>query len=72
MTAVVGTALGYGPFALSNLTDSLISLQTFMGLVAATFLLLGATIAERRMTEDDARRARQDAGTTASVLLPAA
>ena len=60
-TAVAGTVLGYGPFALSDLTQSLFSLQTFMGLVAATFLLLGATISERRIAEDDARKAREEA-----------
>ena len=60
-TAIAGTVFGYGPFALPDLTQSLFSLQTFMGLVAATFLLLGATISERRIAEDDARKAREDA-----------
>lgn len=60
-TAVAGTVLGFGPFAVPDLTQSLLSLQTFMGLVAATFLLLGATISERRIAEDDTRKAREDA-----------
>ena len=61
LTAIAGTALGYGPFAVSELTQGLLSLQTFMGLVAATFLLFGATISERCIAEDEARKAREDA-----------
>jgi signal transduction histidine kinase len=60
-TAVAGTALGYGPFALPDLTQSFFSMQTFMALVAATFLLLGATISERRIVEEDVREAREAA-----------
>ena len=60
-TAVAGTALGQGPFAHPDLYQSLLSLQTFMALVAATSLLLGATISERRIAEDEAQRARQEA-----------
>jgi len=58
-TAVAGTALGYGPFALPDLTESFFSVQTFMALVAATFLLLCATISERRIAEEDVREARE-------------
>ncbi|HZI43019.1 MAG TPA: MASE1 domain-containing protein [Gemmatimonadaceae bacterium] len=59
--AVAGTALGFGPFARPQLSDSLFLLQTFMALVAATFLLLGATIAERAASDAEARKAREDA-----------
>src|SRR6185503_7551725 len=38
--AVAGTALGYGPFAQPDLHQSLLMLQTFMAILAATFLLL--------------------------------
>ena len=61
VTAVAGTVLGYGPFAMRDLTQSLFSLQTFLGLIGASFLLLGATISERRIAEEDARKAREDA-----------
>jgi signal transduction histidine kinase len=60
-TAVAGTALGYGPFALPELRNSLVPLQTFMALVAATVLLLGATIAERRVAHEEAKKARDEA-----------
>ncbi|MGZ6124217.1 MAG: ATP-binding protein, partial [Myxococcales bacterium] len=45
--AVAGTAVGFGPFAQTALADSLLDLQAFMGVVAATALVLGAAIAER-------------------------
>ena len=59
--AVWGTALGYGPFAHPALHESLLALQTFMAIVAATFLVMGATITERRRAEEDARAAQQAA-----------
>jgi signal transduction histidine kinase len=59
--AVVGTARGYGPFALADLNQSLFALQTFMALVAATVLLLGATIAERQIAHEQAKEARDEA-----------
>jgi signal transduction histidine kinase len=46
--AVWGTATGHGPFVQPLLYESLFGLQTFMGVTAATFLVLGASIAERR------------------------
>ena len=56
--AVWGTALGHGPFVRAALHQSLIALQTFMGVAAATFLVLGASIAERRRAESEVRLAR--------------
>jgi signal transduction histidine kinase len=56
--AVWGTALRHGPFVRPALHQSLIALQTFMGVASATFLVLGATIAERRRAEREVRRAR--------------
>jgi signal transduction histidine kinase len=56
--AIWGTALGHGPFVRPALYQSLIALQTFMGIAAATFLVLGATISERRRAEEEARLAR--------------
>jgi PAS domain S-box-containing protein len=46
--AVWGTATGHGPFVRQDLYQSLLGLQAFMGVTAATFLLLGASIAEQR------------------------
>jgi signal transduction histidine kinase len=45
--AIAGTAMGYGPFVQGGLSSSLVVLQSFMGLTAATALLLGTAIAER-------------------------
>jgi signal transduction histidine kinase len=56
--AVWGTALGHGPFVRPALHQSLIALQTFMGVATATFLILGASIAERRRAEEEVRIAR--------------
>ena len=65
IVAVWGTVIGRGPFARPELHQSLFALQTFLGVAAATFLILGATSAERyqavRQLEeavDDARTAR--------------
>ena len=55
--AVWGTALGEGPFARTELNESLLALQVFMAVVAATFLVLGASIAERLRAEEDLRQA---------------
>jgi len=56
--AIWGTALGHGPFVRPALHQSLIALQTFMGVASATFLVLGASIAERRRAEREVRLAR--------------
>ena len=56
--AVWGTALGHGPFVRTALHQSLIALQAFMGVAAATVLVLGASIAERRRVESEVRLAR--------------
>ncbi len=56
--AVWGTALGHGPFVRAALHQSLIALQAFMGVAAATVLVLGASIAERRRVENEVRLAR--------------
>ncbi|HJU69034.1 MAG TPA: MASE1 domain-containing protein [Gemmatimonadaceae bacterium] len=55
--AVWGTAADRGPFVQSALHESLFALQTFMGVTAATFLVLGASIAERRAAIREAREA---------------
>jgi signal transduction histidine kinase len=72
MIAVWGTADGYGPFARAGLHESLFALQTFMGVLAATFLFLAASIAERRRAEKQLRRAHEtvtEANRTKSEFL---
>jgi signal transduction histidine kinase len=50
--AVWGTVLGYGPFARPMLYERLLALQIFMGVTAATFLVLGASAMERQRAID--------------------
>jgi PAS domain S-box-containing protein len=49
--AIWSTVHGFGPFARASVLDSLLLLQTFMGTVAATALVLGAVITERHRAE---------------------
>jgi PAS domain S-box-containing protein len=65
--AIWNTALGSGPFASSALHQSLILLQTFMGVLAGTGLLLAAAIAERTTGE----RRRAAAHAVGDVLISA-
>ena len=55
--AIWGTAMGHGPFVRPALYQSLLALQTFMGIAAATFLVLGASIAERRRADAEMQHA---------------
>lgn len=57
LMAVWGTAAGYGPFVRPVLYESLFALQAFMAVTAATFLVLGASIAERRLAVHDVQAA---------------
>jgi signal transduction histidine kinase len=45
--AIWGTAAGHGPFLHETLAQSLLPLQSFMGVVAATGLILAAMVLER-------------------------
>ena len=47
LIAIWGTVVGRGPFIEQQLYQSLFALQTFMGVTAATFLVLGASVSER-------------------------
>jgi two-component system CheB/CheR fusion protein len=58
-TAVWGTVHDLGPFALEGSEESLVTLQLFMGVVAATGFLLAAAVAERDAAE---RRRAADYG----------
>jgi signal transduction histidine kinase len=53
LLAVWGTVFGYGPFVHSDLYQSLLALQIFLGVTAATFLVLGAAVSERRRAIGD-------------------
>jgi len=61
--AVWGTAIGKGPFVDSTLHSSLFALQTYMGVMAATFLVLGASTAERDRVRSDLSVAHDVAAT---------
>jgi len=49
--AIVGTIHGVSPFSTGSLWLRLLSLQSFMGITAATTLILAATVAERHALE---------------------
>ncbi|HEU5393934.1 MAG TPA: MASE1 domain-containing protein, partial [Candidatus Methylomirabilis sp.] len=55
--AIWGTAQAVGPFLGKGLTESLLSLQTFMSAVAGTAYLLAAAISERRRGQERFRLA---------------
>jgi signal transduction histidine kinase len=59
IVAVWGTASLHGPFARPVLHDSLFALQAFMAVTAATFLILGGVIEERRRVEERLRDAHE-------------
>jgi PAS domain S-box-containing protein len=57
--AIWHTVHGVGPFATSTPVNNLSQLQTFIGLLALTTLILAAVIAERRTAESALERSRQ-------------
>jgi signal transduction histidine kinase len=59
--AITGTTLGRGPFLRGSLHESLLAVQSFMGVVAVTFLFLAAVTAERRRLLVRERAARAEA-----------
>src|SRR4029079_16880496 len=59
--AVFATVLGHGPLAQPGTGNGLLSLQTFMAIVAATYLLLGAHVSELRLAVATARRSAEEA-----------
>jgi signal transduction histidine kinase len=61
LIAIVFTTLQRGPFAQAELHNSLLSLQVFVGILAATFLLLGASLSEKRRVARELRDARETA-----------
>jgi signal transduction histidine kinase len=53
--AIAGTTFGRGPFVAATLHERLLVLQLFMGTTAATFLVLGASVLEKRKAVRDLR-----------------
>jgi len=53
--AVVGTVHGKGPFVRETPNDSLLLLQSFLGVMALMTLMFGAEVSERRRQEEHAR-----------------
>ena len=56
--AIAGTAMRQGPFVEATLHESLLALQAFIGITAATFLVLGASFSERERSREQLREAR--------------
>ena len=52
--AIWGTLQGFGPFAIGTKNESLLLLQSFMGIVAVMTVALAALSAERKSTEERA------------------
>jgi signal transduction histidine kinase len=61
VVAVIRTATGHGPLIGGSLHDSLFELQAFIGISAATFLILGASISERGRAATELAVARETA-----------
>jgi signal transduction histidine kinase len=59
--AIAGTIAGRGSFVRATLHESLLELQSFMAVVAVTFLVLAAVTAERRRLLGRERAARAEA-----------
>jgi len=57
--SIIYTATGKGPFASGELHGNLLALQTFAGICGATFLVLGASMAERRRAAKELNAARE-------------
>ena len=58
--AIYGTAIESGPLVRSTINESLILLQTFLGVVSLTALTLGATTSQRQAAEEALRQQVKD------------
>ncbi|MBI5535145.1 MAG: MASE1 domain-containing protein [Deltaproteobacteria bacterium] len=58
--SIWGTSRGYGPFHGSDISDSLLHLQTFLNVTALTGLALAGVVASRRRTEKELRASEQE------------
>jgi signal transduction histidine kinase len=61
--AIWGTAGGMGPFSMESRNDSLVLLQTFMGVVSITMLILAAATIERRKAAEALQQRISDLAT---------
>lgn len=59
--AILATWRGSGPFAVGEPNKSLLLLQSFMGTITVTAMILAAVVSERRRVEDSLRAARNAA-----------
>ena len=57
--AIVSTVQGVGPFTTSTVVNNLFRIQTFIGVLALTALILAAVISERRAAEAALKRSRK-------------
>jgi len=57
LIAIAATSRARGPFVHAQLHESLFALQTFMGIIAASFLVLATAIGERARAQTELRRA---------------
>ncbi len=54
--AIWGTFHGFGPFQGGDLSERLLFLQVFIGIISVTKLILNAVVSERREAEEELRR----------------
>ncbi len=66
--AIIATVNGKGSFISENLNESLMKLQSFIGVITLTILVLTATIAERRQAETKLRLAFVELARTNETL----
>lgn len=64
IAATIGTLNGFGPFVLSNESDSLLALQIYLGALMSTTLFLIASQEERRQAYRLVRQSRKNLETT--------
>ena len=57
--AILATVRGHGALARDEMQESLLLVATFCSVMAATALLVGATVAERRRTEEQMRQTQK-------------
>ncbi len=66
--AIWGTIHGFGPFIRNTAHESLLLLQTFMGIIAMTGLSLGVAVATRHRAEQALRQQREWLQTTLASI----
>lgn len=58
--AILGTVNGFGPFVRQSLNQSLLLLESFIGVIAVTTLVLAALLEERRQAEASLQKANEE------------